>query len=167
MKFYNLSSEESLNELKSNQEGLSEEEAKKRLIELGPNKLKEAKKESKLVKFLSQFKNLMIVVLLIAAIVSFIISYINKESYLDSIIILLIVFINAILGYLEEIKADQAIESLKKMQTTKVKVKRNGIVEYINSEDLVIGDIVLLEAGDKVAADARLLMTNTLKVDKL
>lgn len=166
MKFYNLSSEESLNELKSNQEGLSEEEAKKRLIELGPNKLKEAKKESKLVKFLSQFKNLMIVVLLIAAIVSFIISYINKESYLDSIIILLIVFINAILGYLEEIKADQAIESLKKMQTTKVKVKRNGIVEYINSEDLVIGDIVLLEAGDKVAADARLLMTNTLKVDE-
>ena len=166
MKFYNLSSEESLNELKSNQEGLSEEEAKKRLIELGPNKLKEAKKESKLVKFLSQFKNLMIVVLLIAAIVFFIISYINKESYLDSIIILLIVFINAILGYLEEIKADQAIESLKKMQTTKVKVKRNGIVEYINSEDLVIGDIVLLEAGDKVAADARLLMTNTLKVDE-
>ncbi len=166
MKYYNLTSKECLEKLKSNKDGLSEEEAEKRLKENGHNKLKEAKKESNLAKFLSQFKNLMIIVLLLASIVSFIISYINQESYLDSIIILLIVIINAILGYLEERKAGEAIESLKKMQTTKVKVRREGKVRYLNSEDLVIGDIVLLEAGDKVAADARLIFSNVLKVDE-
>lgn len=166
MKFYNSNIEEVLKELKTSTNGLSEEEAKNRLAHDGLNKLKEAKKESKFVKFLSQFKDLMIIVLFIAAIVSFIISYINKESYLDSIIIILIVFINAILGYLEEEKADKAIESLKKMQTTKVKVKRNGKVKYLNSEELVVGDIVLLEAGDKVSADARIIESNSLKVDE-
>ena len=166
MKYYNLTSKECLEKLKSNKDGLSEVEAEKRLKENGHNKLKEAKKESNLAKFLSQFKNLMIIVLLLASIVSFIISYINQESYLDSIIILLIVIINAILGYLEERKAGEAIESLKKMQTTKVKVRREGKVRYLNSEDLVIGDIVLLEAGDKVAADARLIFSNVLKVDE-
>ena len=166
MKVYNLNKEEVLEKLKSNENGLTEEEAKKRLAEDGLNKLKESKKESNLVKFLSQFKNLMILVLLIAAVVSFIISYINKESYLDSIIILLIVIINAVLGYIEERKADEAIESLKKMQTTKVKVRREGTVEYINSENLVRGDIVLLEAGDTISADARLLTVNSLKVDE-
>ena len=166
MKYYNLTSKECLEKLKSNKNGLSEVEAEKRLKENGHNKLKEAKKESNLAKFLSQFKNLMIIVLLLASIVSFIISYINQESYLDSIIILLIVIINAILGYLEERKAGEAIESLKKMQTTKVKVRREGKVRYLNSEDLVIGDIVLLEAGDKVAADARLIFSNVLKVDE-
>ena len=163
---YNLDTEEIIKKLKSDKDGLTEEEASKRLAKFGPNKLKESKKESKFVKFLSQFKNLMIIVLLLAAIISFVISYINKESYLDSIIILLIVFINAILGYLEEQKADEAIESLKKMQTTKVKVKRKGVVKYLNSENLVIGDIVLLEAGDKVSADGRLILTNVLKVDE-
>ena len=166
MKFYHLNNKEVLEKLKSNENGLTEEEVLKRLREDGPNKLKEKKQASQIVKFLSQFKNLMILVLLIAALVSFIISYINKESYLDSIIILLIVFINAILGYLEERKADEAIESLKKMQTTKVKVRRNGLISYINSEELVRGDIVLLEAGDKISADARLLSVNSLKVDE-
>ena len=164
--YYNLTKEEVLKKLKTSKSGLKEIEAQKRLKHDGPNKLKEAKPKSKLIKFLNQFKDLMIIILFIAAIVSFIISYINKESYLDSIIILLIVFINAILGYLEEEKADKAIASLKKMQTTKVKVKRNGQVKYINSEKLVVGDIVLLEAGDKVSADARIIESNSLKVDE-
>ncbi len=164
--YYNLTKEEVLKKLKTSKSGLQEIEAQKRLKHDGPNKLKEAKPKSKLIKFLNQFKDLMIIILFIAAIVSFIISYINKESYLDSIIILLIVFINAILGYLEEEKADKAIASLKKMQTTKVKVKRNGQVKYINSEKLVVGDIVLLEAGDKVSADARIIESNSLKVDE-
>ena len=132
MNDYNLDGEEVIKKLKSSRNGLTEEEAKKRFMKFGPNKLKEAKKESKLAKFLSQFKNLMIIVLLLASIFSFIISYINQESYLDSIIILLIVFINAILGYLEEQKADEAIESLKKMQTTNVKVKREGITYVLS-----------------------------------
>ena len=127
MNFYKLSLEEVLEKLKTDKKGLSKQEAKKRLEIDGPNKLVEAKKESKLLKFFNQFKNLMIIVLLIAAIVSFLISYLNKESYIDSIIILLIVFINAILGFMEELKADQAIEALKKMQTTKVKVRRDNL----------------------------------------
>ena len=166
MKGYNVSGEEVLENLKTSEEGLTEKEAKTRLKKEGLNKLKETKKESKIIKFLSQFKNLMIIVLLIAASVSFIISYINKESYIDSIIILLIVFINAILGFFEELKADQAIDALKRMQTTKVKVRREGVVKYLNSEELVRGDIVLLEAGDKISADARLLNSNYLKVDE-
>ena len=166
MNDYNLTEEEVLKKLATTKEGLSEKEAKIRLKQDGLNKLKETKKDSKLKKFLSQFKDLMIIVLLIASIVSFIISYLNHESYLDSIIILLIVVINAILGFLEELKADQAIDALKKMQTTKVKVRREGRVKYLNSEELVKGDIVLLEAGDKISADARLLSTNYLKVDE-
>ena len=166
MSDYNLDGKDVIKKLKSSRNGLTEEETKKRFIKYGPNKLKGTKKESKLANFLSQFKNLMIIVLLLASIISFIISYINQESYLDSIIILLIVIINAILGYLEEKKADAAIESLKKMQTTKVKVKRDGMIKYLNSEELVRGDIVLLEAGDKIAADGRLLMANSLKIDE-
>ena len=166
MNIYNLEKEEVLNKLNTSKEGLTEEEVDVRRKKDGLNKLKEAKKESKLLKFLNQFKNLMILVLFLASIISFVISYINKESYIDSIIILLIVFINAILGYIEERKADQAIESLKKMQTTKVKVRRNGTVKYLNSEELVVGDIVLLEAGDKIAADARLIEVHSLKVDE-
>ena len=166
MNFYKLSLEEVLEKLKTDKKGLSKQEAKKRLEIDGPNKLVEAKKESKLLKFFNQFKNLMIIVLLIAAIVSFLISYLNKESYIDSIIILLIVFINAILGFMEELKADQAIEALKKMQTTKVKVRRDNEIIYLNSEELVIGDIVLLEAGDKISADARLISVKSLKVDE-
>ena len=166
MNFYKLSLEETWKELKVDKQGLSRDEAQKRLEKDGPNKLKEGKKESKFLKFLSQFKNLMIVVLLIAAIVSFVISYLNKESYIDSIIILLIVFIDAVLGFIEELKADQAIEALKKMQTTKVKVRRNNEIIYLNSEELVRGDIVLLESGDKIAADARLISVKSLKVDE-
>ena len=124
MNFYNLKAEEVLKQLDSNKKGLSMKEAKARLIQDGPNKLKETRKESKLVKFLSQFKNLMIIVLLLGAIISFIVSYINHESFLDSIIILLIVFINAILGYIEELKADQAIESLKKNANHQSKSKK-------------------------------------------
>lgn len=166
MNFYKLSLEETWKELKVDKQGLSTDEAQKRLEKDGPNRLKEGKKESKFLKFLSQFKNLMIVVLLIAAIVSFVISYLNKDSYIDSIIILLIVFIDAVLGFIEELKADQAIEALKKMQTTKVKVRRNNEIIYLNSEELVRGDIVLLESGDKIAADARLISVKSLKVDE-
>ena len=166
MKFYNVDILEVLEKLDTSKEGLTHSESLKRLEEDGPNKLKDAKKISKWGMFLGQFKNLMIVVLFIAAIVSFIVAYLNKESYLDSIIILLIVFINALLGFLEEWKADQAIGALKKLQVAKVKVKRNGEVLYINSEDLVKGDIVLLEAGDRVTADARLIEVHFLKVDE-
>ncbi len=108
----------------------------------------------------------MILILFVAAIISFVVAYFNRESYLDSIIILLIVFINALLGYLEERKADKAIEALKKMQSTKVKVRRNKLIKYVDSKKIVKGDIVLLEAGDRISADGRLIDTNILKIDE-
>ena len=166
MNYYNLKKEEVLKILHTSKNGLCEEEVKKRRAKDGLNKLKEAKTESKFLKFINQFKNLMVIILFIASIISFIISFLNNESYIDSIVILMIVFINAILGYVEEMKADQAINALKKMQTTKVKVRRSGKVEYLDSEELVVGDIVLLEAGDKISADARLINANYLKVDE-
>ena len=166
MNFYNEEIKDVLKKLNTDEKGLTEKNAQKRLEQDGPNKLTEAKKESYILKFLKQFKNLMIIILFIAAIISFFISYQNNESYLDSIIIILIVFINATLGFLEELKADKAIENLKKMQTTKVKVKRDNEIKYIASEEVVRGDIIVLEAGDKVPADARLISTNLLKVDE-
>lgn len=166
MKFYSEEIKKVFQELDSNEDGLTVLEAKKRLEINGKNKLIAEKKESKINKFLDEFKDLMIVVLIISAIVSFILSLINKESFIDSIIIIAIVIVNAILGFIQELKADKAIDSLKKMQILKVKVKRENKVDIINSEDLVKGDIILLEAGDTVPADARIFFEVSLKVDE-
>ena len=108
----------------------------------------------------------MIIILILSAIVSFILSIINNESFTDSIIILLIVIINAIVGYIQELKADKALEELKKLQTTKTKVKREGKIIEIDSENIVIGDILVLEAGDTVPADARIIYEASLKCDE-
>lgn len=166
MKYYELEALDCLKKLKSNEMGLTEEEAEKRLKFDGKNKLKEAKKQSKLSKFLSEFNDLMIIILLLSALVSFIISIVNKEPFTDSIIIIGIVIMNAILGFIQELKADKAIDSLKKMQITKVKVKRNNNICVINSEDIVVGDILVLEAGDTIPADARIIWEASLKVDE-
>ena len=166
MKFFCLDIKEVFNTLKTNENGLSLEEVNTRIKKYGKNKLLEAKKKSNLKKFLEEFKDLMIIILIISAFISFILSIINNESFIDSIIILLIVILNATLGFIQESKADKAIESLKKMQTTKVKVKRENQIYIRNSEDLVIGDILVLEAGDKVPADARIFYNSSLKVDE-
>ena len=166
MKFYNLETEEVLKELKSSEEGLSIEEADERLDKYGENKLLEAKKDSLIKKFISEFRDLMIIVLIISSIISFIISIINNESITDSIIILAIVVLNAFLGFIQELKADKAIDELKKMQVTNVKVMRDNKVTIINSETLVKGDILILEAGDTVPADARIIYDSSLKVDE-
>lgn len=166
MKYYQLSIEETLEELKTNETGLTDIEANERLAIYGKNKLKEAKKQSKIMKFLNEFNDLMIIILCIAAIISFIISYINNEPFTDGIIILAIVILNAVLGFIQELKADQAIDSLKKLQTPKVKVKRNNKTMVINSEDIVIGDVLVLEAGDSIPADARVIWQVSLKVDE-
>ena len=166
MKFYSLSVEKVFNILKSNENGLSNEVALERLRRNGKNKILSVKKKSKLSKFLDEFSDLMIIVLILSAIVSFILSFINNEPFTDSIIILAIVILNAILGFIQELKADKAIESLKKMQVSNVKVKRNNKVSVINSEEVVQGDIIILEAGDKVPADARIIWQVALKVDE-
>lgn len=166
MNFYNLSKEKVLKILESTESGLTSDEINLRLQKNGKNKLVESKKETKLTKFLNEFKDLMIIVLILSAIISFILSIVNKEPATDSIIILAIVILNAILGFIQELKADKAIDSLKKMQVTKIKVKRDNQISLVNSEDIVMGDILVLEAGDTIPADARIITSSSLKVDE-
>lgn len=166
MDFYKIKYEETLKKLKTKEEGLTKKEVNKRLEKGGQNILEEIKRKSNLKKFINQFNDLMIIVLCISSVVSFIISYINKDSYIDSIVIIVIVILNAILGFIQELKADKSIEELKKLQVTKTRVKRDGVIEIIDSKDLVVGDIIYLEAGDKVPADARILSQVSLKCDE-
>lgn len=166
MKYYELDYQDVLKKLNTSEFGISDKEAEKRLKINGKNKLKEVKKRSKIKKFLEQFNDLMIIILLLASIISFIISIINKESFTDSIVIIAIVIINAILGFIQELKADKSIESLSKMQITKVKIRRNNCIKILNSEDIVKGDILVLESGDTIPADARIIWQVSLKVDE-
>ena len=143
--------------------GLTEEEAQKRLNEYGPNALKEAKKTPLIVKFFSQFKDFMVIILLIAAVVSVVI---NPEDWIESIIILVVVLINAILGTWQESKAEKSLEALKKLSTPNAKVWRGGQLISVKSMDLVPGDIINVEAGDFVPADCRLIEAVSLVVDE-
>jgi P-type Ca2+ transporter type 2C len=165
MNFYNKSVKEVIKELNSNIKGLNDDEVEIR-SKSGKNKLVEAKKRSKILKFFDQFKDIMIIILIIAAIFSFFNAIDNNESFVEPIIIIAIVILNALMGFIQEEKADQAVAALKEMQVSSVRVRRNDNVFIVNSEDIVVGDIILLEAGDKVPADARLIETISLKVDE-
>ena len=165
-KFYNMRIDEVYQKLNTTKEGLDEEEALKRLENYGPNKLKEGHNKTLFTKFLDQFKNIMIIILLVAALLSGIISILEGESLTDSIIIIIVVLLNAIMGVMQESKAEKAIDSLKKLQIPFIKVKRNGVIKNINSDDLVIGDIVLIEAGDFVPADIRIIENSSLRADE-
>ena len=164
--FYNKKIDELYKEFSSSINGLSEEEANKRLEKYGENKLLERKKKSNFVIFLSQFNDLMIILLIFASVFSAVISYIQKESYADSVIILIIVIINATLSFIEEKKADKAIEELNKMFITNNSVIRGGKKETIDVRKIVPGDIVELEAGDYVSADARIISSEALEVNE-
>ncbi|MDR2975915.1 MAG: cation-translocating P-type ATPase [Streptococcaceae bacterium] len=163
-KLYSRPKEEVLEEVKSSEQGLSQAEAAKRLAEYGRNELTAAKKKTLFMKFLDQFKDLMIIILLIAAVLSVITS--GGEDISDAIIILAVVLINAIFGVYQEGRAEAAIEALKNMSSPAARVRRDGHVSEIDSKDLVIGDIVLLEAGDVVPADLRLLESASLKIEE-
>ncbi len=147
--------------------GLNDEEILKRRIKYGKNELENNKKEGIIIKFLKQFNDFMIIILIIASIVSAGISWYQGENdYIDSIIIIAIVVLNAIMGVLQEAKAEKSIESLKKMTPQMSKVIRNGKEIEIHSEELVIGDIVILEAGNSVPADCRIIESFNLKVEE-
>lgn len=147
--------------------GLTDEEAKIRKEKYGPNQLAEGKKENIFLKFIKQFNDFMIITLIIAAIISAVVSYLQATNdYIDSIIIIAIVVLNAIVGLIQESKAERSIEALKKLTAPMAKVKRNGIIKSINSEELVPGDIIAIETGDYVPADARLISANNLKVEE-
>lgn len=164
--YYNKKVEELYKELNTSIDGLTEEEAHIRLEKYGENKLTERKKKSNIIVFLSQFNDLMIILLIFASIFSAVVSYVQKESYVDSIIILIIVIINAILSFIEEKKADKAIEELNKMFITNNNVIRNGKKINIDVRNIVPGDIIELEAGDYVSADARVITSDYLEVNE-
>lgn len=154
--------------LKTNfQFGLSNDEAEKRFQEYGENKLDNKEKESLFIKFLKQFNDFMIIILIIASIVSAVITKMEgTNDYLDSIIIIAIVVFNALMGVIQEAKAEKSLEALQKMTSPKVNVKREGKVICIDSNLLVPGDIVMLEAGNFVPADCRLISSVNLKVEE-
>lgn len=165
-KYYNKKLEELYKELNTSINGLTEEEAHIRLEKYGENKLTERKKKSNFIIFISQFNDLMIILLIFASIFSAVVSYIQKESYVDSIIILVIVVINATLSFIEEKKADKAIEELNKMFITNNNVIREGIKQNIDVRKVVPGDIIELEAGDYVSADCRIITSESLEVNE-
>lgn len=147
--------------------GLSEKDVTKRKKEYGLNKLEEGKKRNIVLKFIDQFKDFMILILLIAAVISAVLSYIeNTHEYMDSIIIIAIVVFNAIMGLIQEAKAEKSLEALKKLSTPTTKVKRNSKIITVNSQEIVPGDIIILEAGNFVSADARLISAYNLKVEE-
>ena len=148
-------------------EGLTEEEVKIRQEKYGENKLKDKKKESIIIKFIKQFNDFMIITLMIASIISAVISKMQGENdYVDSIIIIGIVIFNALMGVIQEAKAEKSIEALKQMTPQITKVIRNGKTTEINAEDLVKGDIVILETGNFIPADCRIIESHNLKIEE-
>ena len=143
--------------------GLTTEEAKERLEKYGSNALKEKKKTPIIVRFLEQFKDFMVIILLIAAVVSV---AINKEEWIESLIILIVVLINAILGTYQESKAEKSLDALKKLSTPNAKVLRDGNLISINSHELVPGDVISIEAGDFIPADGRIIESVSLVIDE-
>ena len=166
MKLYDNDRDEVLNSLNTSSSGLSSTEARKRLEEGGLNQLKEAKKTPLIIRFLEQLKDPMIIILLVAAIVSGVVSVMTNESFADTIIIIVVVLLNATLGVLQESKAEKAIEALQAMSRAQSRVMRDGVIRVVKSEDLVIGDIVLLEAGDAVPADGRIIECASLQIEE-
>ena len=161
MAFYQQSTEQIFSQLESKQTGLSQSEAENRLQKFGPNALQEKKKKPVWVLFLAQFKDFMILILAAAAVISGIVGDLT-----DTIIILVIIVLNAVLGFVQEYRAEKAMESLKKLTETQTIVLRESQKIAIPSKELVPGDVVILEAGNMVPADIRLLETFSLKVDE-
>ncbi len=167
MKHYLSKAEEVLQTLNAGADGLTSGEALKRQEECGKNKLEEAKKTSIIKRFLLQLADPMILILIAAAVISAVTATIDGgEGYADVIIILVVVLINAILGVVQESKAEAAIEALQKMSAATSKVLRDGRISVVKSEDLVPGDVVILEAGDAVPADGRILESASLKIEE-
>lgn len=166
MKEYLKSADEVFADIGSSANGLTSAEAQTRLEKNGKNKLAEAKKPSVIKKFFAELADPMIIILLIAAAVSGVTAALQNESFTDVFIILAVVLINAVLGVVQESKAEKAIEALQKITAATSKVLRDGRPVTVKSEDLVVGDVVLIEAGDAVPADCRLIEAASLKAEE-
>ena len=162
--WFNQTTDEVVTTLKTDiEKGLSLDEVKKRQEEYGLNELKAKKKKSLIVKFLEQFKDFMIIVLIISAIISGIVGMSNGEGITDTIIIMVVIIVNAIIGVAQENKAEKSLEALQKLSSHVAKVMRNGKLEVVPSRELVPGDIVVLDTGDYVPADLRIIEAVNLK----
>ena len=166
MKEYLSSCEEVLKEYEATEEGLSGSEAAKRLEKYGRNKLEEGKKDSLLKRFLNELADPMIIILIVAAAISGVTAFYEGESFTDVIIILAVVISNAVLGVVQESKAEAAIEALQEIAAATSKVLRDGKQVTLKSEELVPGDIVILEAGDAVPADGRIIESASMKIEE-
>ncbi len=163
-KFYSMPVTDVFSKLSTSEEGLTSVESAQRLAEYGANQLDAGKKKPLIVKFLEQFKDLMIIILIIAAILSVVTSH--GEDISDAIIIMAVVIINAVFGVYQEGKAEAAIEALKNMSSPMARVRRDGHIAEVDSKELVPGDVVSLEAGDVVPADMRLIESASLKIEE-
>lgn len=168
MQFHSTTREETFEKLSSRPDGLTQSEVEERLTRDGKNKLADVKKKPAIVKFLSQFVDPMIIVLLAAAIVSSVFSIVQAEytELIDAGIILIIVIINAVIGFVQENKAESALEALRSKNRPYAKVIRGGERLSVPAEELVAGDMVILEAGDIVPADLRLISSSSLKIEE-
>lgn len=168
MDWQSLTKEECIKELNTDsRKGLSARQVQKNSIEYGKNELTQKRKTSLFRRFLAQFSDFMVIILLIAAAISFVTSYIKKDNdYIDSIIILIIVIINAVIGLVQESRAEKAIEALKKLASPQAEVMRSGRRVVVDSVKLVPGDLTLLNTGDLVPADMRLLESHNLKAEE-
>ena len=172
MKFYLEQVETVFSHVKSSENGLTTAEAEKRLSENGKNKLDEGKKKSMLKRFLEQLSDPMIIILIVAAVISAFTEYFEASAAgaryfpTDTVIIAIVVLINAVLGVLQESKAEAAIEALQEMSAATSKVLRDGKIVSVRSEDLVVGDVIILEAGDAVPADCRIFECASMKIEE-
>ena len=166
MKYYNMDVEKVCKDLQTTSHGLTTNEVEKRKKIYGFNILEEKKKTSPIIKFLNQFNDTMIIILIITAIVMFIYGLVYSHEYTDTIVIVAVVLINAVMGFIQENKAEVTLEGLKKYAKATVTVKRDGKFQSIDSEQLVPGDIIKLQAGDKVPVDARIIDSTNLLVDE-
>ena len=169
MLFHSSSMQDTLEHLKSDlHKGLTEAQVKEKQAEFGLNKLQEKKKKTMLQRFLDQFKDVMILILIAAAVVSFVIACVegNTGEFFEPALILLIVILNAVLGVLQESKAEKALDALKNLSAPHARVIREGKESVIDAAELVPGDIIRLEAGDFIPADARLLQSVSLQSEE-
>ena len=166
LKEYLKSTEEVLKAVNSTPNGITSNQAKEVLEKQGPNKLREPKKDGIIKRFFKSLMDPMIIMLLAAAAISAITAVISGDSFTDVFIILFVVIVNTILGLVQESKAENAIDSLMEMTKATSKVIRDGVIQNIKSEDLVVGDVIVLEAGDAVPADARIIECASMKIEE-
>ncbi|MEM2875503.1 MAG: HAD-IC family P-type ATPase, partial [Candidatus Bathyarchaeia archaeon] len=157
---------EVLQDLKASLNGLSSDEARRRLEEYGPNELEEAKKITALEIFLNQFKDVFVIMLIIATAIAYYVDFMKNEAPIDSITIAVIVVLNAVVGFVQEYRSEKAMEAMKRLTAPRARVVRDGRELILPAREVVPGDILLLESGDRVAADARLLEVVDMRVDE-